>query len=130
MVGSRKYFPYLIACALLQSASGCVYANPIAKPKATAVVVSWYGKQFHGRTMACGETFDMYDESVVAHKTLPCGTKVLLTNPENGKSISVIVQDRGPKPKGRAFDLSYGAAKKLQIIKEGVAKLLVTIVHS
>lgn len=79
--------------------------------------------------MACGGRFDMYDETIVAHRSLPCGTKVMFTNPENSKTVYAVVRDYGPKPKGRNFDLSYGAAKKLQILDEGVAKLLATVIH-
>lgn len=85
--------------------------------------VSWYGKKFHGRKMANGWIYNMYDPSIAAHKTLPFGREVKLTNPKNGRSIIVIIKDRGPFIPGREFDISYAAAKKLDIVKQGVALL-------
>jgi len=86
------------------------------------VNVSWYGPKFHGRPMANGKKFDMNDATVVAHRFLPFGTKVRLTRLDNGKSVEVIVQDRGPYIKGRQFDLSFGAAKLLEMVDEGVVE--------
>lgn len=93
-------------------------------PDNTAIV-SWYGKKFDGQTMANGKEFDMDDPSVVAHKWLPFGTKVRLTR--KGKSIVVVVQDRGPYVKNRSFDLSRAAATKLGIKNTGVAECQVEI---
>jgi len=70
--------------------------------------------------MANGEIFDMYDPSVCAHKWLPFGTKVRLTRVDTGQSVEVIVKDRGPYIPNRHFDLSYAAAKKLDMVKVGV----------
>ncbi len=85
-------------------------------------VVSYYGKRFHGRLTASGDVFDMNDMTC-AHKTLKFGTKVEFTNPKNGKSIIVTVNDRGPYIKGRKFDLSKAAFAKIANINQGVAKL-------
>ncbi len=85
-------------------------------------VVSYYGKKFHGRLTASGEVFNMNDMTC-AHKTLKFGTKVEFTNPKNGKSIIVTVNDRGPYIKGRKFDLSKGAFAKIANIDQGVVKL-------
>ena len=90
-----------------------------------AMRASWYGKQFHGRLMANGKRFDMFDPKTVAHKSLPFGTKLKLTNPKNGRVIWVVVRDRGPYVKGRHIDLSYAAAKALGILQSGVATLRV-----
>lgn len=89
------------------------------------VTVSWYGPKFHGNNMANGREFNMYDESVVAHKWLPFGTKVKLTYKD--KSIVVRVQDRGPYVEGREFDLSKGAAEKLGMLAAGVVNCKVEI---
>jgi rare lipoprotein A len=86
------------------------------------VVASWYGSQHHGKLMANGKPFNMY-ANTVAHKKLPLGTPLTLTNPRNGASVQVQVTDRGPYIPGRNLDLSYGAARKLGVVQTGVAKL-------
>lgn len=88
---------------------------------------SYYGKQFHGRTTANGEKFDMYDLTA-AHKKLKFGTFLKVTNQNNGKSVIVRVNDRGPYAKGRIIDLSKGAATKLGMLHSGVAKVKLEIV--
>jgi rare lipoprotein A len=83
---------------------------------------SWYGKKFHGRPTSNGEIYNMYKISA-AHKTLPMGTYVRVTNTSNQKEIIVRVNDRGPFVKGRIIDLSYAAAKKIGILGPGTAKV-------
>lgn len=85
-------------------------------------VASWYGRKFHGRKTSNGETYDMYGFSA-AHKTLPMGVYVRVTNLENRREIVVRVNDRGPFVAGRIIDLSYGAAKQLGIVDSGTAKV-------
>ena len=85
---------------------------------------SWYGKKYHGRKTASGETYDMY-KLTAAHRTLKFGTIVKVTNTSNGRSLSVKVNDRGPFVSGRIIDLSYAAAKKLDFINQGVANVLI-----
>ncbi len=79
---------------------------------------SWYGKKFHGYKTSNGETYDMYSMSA-AHKTLPLPTFVRVKNLENGRSIIVKVNDRGPFHDDRIIDLSYAAASKLGILAKG-----------
>ena len=93
------------------------------------VMVSWYGENFHGKTMANGKIYNMNDVTVVAHKWLPFGTRIRLTRLENNKNIELVVQDRGPYVRGRIFDLSYGAAKKLGITEQGLATCMVEILE-
>jgi rare lipoprotein A len=93
------------------------------------VFFSWYGEFFHGRKMANGKIFDMYNENVIAHKTLAFGTIVEVFNPKNNIIILAVVEDRGPYIAGRDFDLSYAGAKKLDIIDEGVAKLQFRVIE-
>ena len=81
---------------------------------------SFYGAGFHGKKTATGEKFDQNDKTA-AHPTLPLGTKATVTNLENGASVDVRINDRGPYVKGRDIDLSKGAAKELGITKGGVA---------
>ena len=81
---------------------------------------SFYGAGFHGKKTATGEKFDQNDKTA-AHPTLPLGTKATVTNLENGTSVDVKINDRGPYVKGRDIDLSKGAAKELGMTKDGVA---------
>jgi rare lipoprotein A len=88
---------------------------------------SWYGEKYHGRKTACGEIFDMH-KLTAAHLSLPLVTIVKVTNLENGKSVVVKVNDRGPYVRGRIIDLSYAAAKKIGMLEDGVAKVKIEIV--
>jgi peptidoglycan lytic transglycosylase len=81
---------------------------------------SFYGKGFQGKKTATGEKFDQ-NEKTAAHPTLPLGTKATVTNLDNGNSVDVKINDRGPYVKGRDIDLSKGAAKELGMTKDGVA---------
>jgi rare lipoprotein A len=81
-------------------------------------VVSYYAHDFQGKLTSNGETFNMNDLTA-AHRTFPFGTKVRVTNLENGKSVVVRVNDRGPFVEGRIMDLSMGAAKEIGLIKNG-----------
>ena len=87
-------------------------------------IASWYGKDFHGKYTANGERYDMYALSG-AHKTLPLPTLVRVTNLENGRSIIVRINDRGPFVKERLIDLSYAAAKALDFTHQGTARVRV-----
>lgn len=80
--------------------------------------VSFYGRQFHGRSTASGERFDM-NAMTAAHKRLPFGTKVRVTNTGNGKSVIVRINDRGPFTRGRTIDLSKVAASRIGLIQRG-----------
>jgi rare lipoprotein A len=83
-------------------------------------LASWYGRDFHGRPTASGEIYDMYAPTA-AHKTLPLGSYLRVTNLTNGRSMVVRVNDRGPFVKGRIVDLSYAAARELGMLETGVA---------
>jgi len=83
---------------------------------------SWYGREFHGKTTASGEKFDM-NELTAAHKTLPFGTILEVRNLENGKAVRVKVNDRGPYRGSRIIDLSYAGAREIAMIKSGEAKV-------
>lgn len=87
---------------------------------------SYYAHKFHGRTTANGETYDMH-AMTCAHKSLPFNTKVRVTNRNNGRSIVLRVNDRGPFKKGRIVDVSYGAAKKLGMIQRGIVPVKVEV---
>ncbi len=83
---------------------------------------SYYADRFHGRLTANGERFNMH-EMTAAHKSLPFGSMVRVTNLANGKKVVVRINDRGPYIKGRIIDLSKGAAKEIGLIKKGVSKV-------
>jgi rare lipoprotein A len=83
-------------------------------------VASWYGKEFHGRPTANGEIYDMY-QPTAAHRTAPLGTYALVTNLNNGQSVRVRINDRGPYKGQRLLDLSYGAARQIEMVQPGLA---------
>lgn len=87
-------------------------------------LASWYGEDFHGKKTANGEIYDMYGRTC-AHKTLPLGTKVRISNVENGKSVEARVNDRGPFVEGRIVDLTLTIAKDLGMAEQGIAMVRV-----
>lgn len=89
---------------------------------------SFYADKYDGRKTASGEVFNQ-DEFTAAHKTLPFGTKCKVTNVKNGKSVEVVINDRGPFVKGRVIDLSKSAAIKLDFVKAGIADVEVEIIE-
>jgi rare lipoprotein A len=89
--------------------------------------VSWYGPGFHGRQTANGEIFDTNDMTM-AHRSLAFGSKVRVTNLDNGRSIVVRVNDRGPYVGGRIADLSHAAASRLGFVEEGVVHARIELI--
>ncbi len=89
---------------------------------------SWYGKPFHGRETSSGERYDMF-QFTAAHRLLPLGTYLKVTNLNNGRWVIVKVNDRGPVPKSRIIDLSYGAAQMLHMRAEGIGEVRLDIVQ-
>lgn len=87
-------------------------------------MASWYGRQFHGRKTASGDTFDMY-AMTAAHRSLPLNCYIRVTNKTNGKSVVVKVNDRGPFHGNRVLDLSYAAANKLGIAGSGTGNVTI-----
>lgn len=100
-----------------------VASNAVNKFKQTGLA-SWYGRQFHGRKTANGETFDM-NAFTAAHKTLPMSCYIKVTNKDNGKSVVVKVNDRGPFHGNRVLDLSYAAAKAIGLESKGVGNVVI-----
>jgi rare lipoprotein A len=92
-------------------------------------VASWYGADFHGRRTSSGEVYDMY-QLTCAHQTLPLGTMVMVTNLENGSSLELKVNDRGPFVKDRIIDVSYAAARMLGMWEKGTASVKVEVIGS
>jgi len=88
---------------------------------------SWYGRYHHGRKTANGERFDQ-NALTAAHPTLPLGTEATITNLDNGKSVRVIINDRGPYAKGRDLDLSRAAARQIGVTEDGAAPVRIDAV--
>lgn len=87
-------------------------------------LASWYGRQFNGRPTASGERFDMH-AMTAAHRSLPLNCYIRVTNQDNGKSVVVKVNDRGPFHGNRILDLSYGAAQQLGIANRGIGNVTI-----
>jgi len=83
-------------------------------------IASWYGEKFHGRKTSSGEVYDMYAKTA-AHRILPFGTHIEVTNLANGKKTAVRINDRGPFVKGRIIDLSYRGAREIGLVGPGTA---------
>ena len=91
-------------------------------------MASYYGRKFDGRRTASGETFDMH-ELTAAHRTLPFGSKVRVTNSANGRSVVVRINDRGPFHGGRLIDVSRAAAERLGLIAPGSGRVTLTLLE-
>ena len=91
-------------------------------------ISSFYAEDFHGKLTANGEVYDMYGLTA-AHKTMPLNTICRVTNLENDKSLILRINDRGPYIKGRILDCSYGAAKKLDFIKQGTTMVKIEVIE-
>jgi len=111
-IAGRMYYPLQSAAGYNETGTG-----------------SWYGRDFHGKLTANGERYDMHALSA-AHKTLPLPTLVRVTNLENGRSVIVRVNDRGPFVKNRVIDLSYAAANALAYTRQGTARVRVQVLGS
>ena len=120
---------FVLALTVLISESANSSQAPVKQASnhpTMTVKASWYGPGFHGRLTANGETYDMNGISV-AHKTLPFGTWLRVTNLKNNQLLFVRVNDRGPYIHGREIDLSLGAAKALAMTDQGVATVKMEI---
>ena len=121
-----------IAVSLTLLLFGCARKKKIPIPAAPAVgttevgVASWYGHPYHGRPAASGEIYDM-EKLTAAHRTLDFGTWVNVRNLENGKSVKVRINDRGPFVEGRVIDLSRAAARAIDMLGNGTARVRVEI---
>ncbi len=105
-----------------------IYSSPTGKYREEGIA-SWYGKKFHGRQTANGEKYDMYGMTA-AHKTLPFNTIVEVLNLDNGKKTVVRINDRGPFVKGRIIDLTKSAAKELDMIASGTARVRLRVLSN
>jgi len=129
--------PWIAVVALTATLVGCATPRgPVGMPppKAPPDTVqtgeaSWYGERHHGRRTASGEVYDMH-RLTAAHRALPLGTHVLVTNLRNGRSVEVRVNDRGPTVAGRIIDLSYAAARALGAIAAGTIPVSVRVLST
>jgi rare lipoprotein A len=90
---------------------------------------SWYGDTFHGQPTASGEIYDM-SQLTAAHRQAPLGSHAIVTNLDTGHSVQVRINDRGPFKKGRIIDLSHAAARQLDMLESGVARVKVEFLPS
>jgi rare lipoprotein A len=116
---------------VLVVAVGALYAAPawadfVGNMPRRTVMASWYGQEFSGRRTASGTPFDPRGLTA-AHKTLPLGTLIRVTNPKTGASVLVTVTDRGPFIGRRELDLSKAAAREVGILTRGVASVLLEV---
>jgi rare lipoprotein A len=130
--GPKKTAGFLLSLWLAAGLLGCggkpapLTASDVKgySEKGTA---SWYGGKYHGRLTANGERYDMH-AMTAAHRTLPFGVVVEVVNLENGRKTRVRINDRGPFKKGRIIDLSYAAARKLGMVRQGLARVKIRVV--
>ena len=131
--------PWAVGALLLLSA--CTPSKPpfpapapgVPLPPAVALsqqgIASWYGPGFHGKKTTSGTVYDQHGMTA-AHQTLPLGSSVRVTNLANGKSVTVLINDRGPFVKGRIIDLSYAAARAMDMIRPGTAPVVVEVMDT
>jgi len=121
--------------AILAIEGGCARKNaarvPVpAQPGATETgIASWYGAPYHGRPTSSGEIYDQ-EQLTAAHRTLPFGTWVEVTNLDNGKRVNVRITDRGPFVDGRIIDLSLAAAREIEMVGPGTARVRLKIIEA
>lgn len=136
-----KYLLFLLIIGLIFPACGITgrstSSNPTSKIPSKSTkgaasietgVASWYGPDFHGRQTANGEKYDQ-EGLTAAHRTLPFNTEVLVENLDNGRTVQVRINDRGPFAKDRIIDLSKGAATKVEMIGPGTARVRIYLVN-
>ncbi len=121
---TRLRLPARAAAACLLAGVSAAPAAALAPGRSETVLASFYGAELHGRPKANGERFDMR-ALTAAHRTLPFGTRLRVTNPANGRSVVVRITDRGPFTRGRGLDVSYAAARELGFVRAGTARLRV-----
>ena len=134
---SRRRLPWhALLLAALAVAGGCggnraarVPAPPVPGVYAEQGIASWYGVPFHGRRAANGDVYDMNQETA-AHRTLPFGSLVRVTNLDNGLQTEVRITDRGPFVEGRIIDLSFAAARAVDMVGAGIARVRLELLSS
>jgi len=121
------FFAFVIGCSVPPSKVSVPL--PAESRLSQTGVASWYGPGFHGNATASGDIYNQTDLTA-AHQTLPLGTRVMVTNLENGSSTQVMINDRGPFAKGRIIDLSYAAAQSINMVGPGTALVRIDVIDS
>jgi len=118
-----------VLLAMTVGAAGCAARQlPAADVGPWEGSASWYGVDFHGRRAADGSRYNMY-ELTAAHRTMEFGTRLLVTNLENGRTVKVTITDRGPFIEGRIIDLSFAAAQQIGMLDTGVARVRLEVIR-
>jgi rare lipoprotein A len=112
----------LCLCLLIVFVFSSCARTPRARTVTETGKASYYANKFQGRKTANGEIY-RHSKMTAAHRTLPFGTQVTVTNLKNGKTVNVRINDRGPFVKGRVIDLSRGAARKIDMVRDGVVNV-------
>jgi rare lipoprotein A len=120
---------YLILFSGILLISTCTHIRYREPANVQTGMASWYGPDFHGKTTSNAEVYNMYDLTA-AHRTLPFDTYVIVTNLNNGKSVTVRINDRGPFVEGRVIDLSYAAARIIDAVESGVVPVKLEVIES
>ncbi len=115
----------LLACCLAGTLALGAKAAVAHEAETQEGIASFYHDKFHGRTTASGEPFDQ-NQLTAAHPDLPFGTEVVVTRPDTGREVTVVINDRGPFVQGRIIDLSKRAARELGMLNRGVARVVIT----
>jgi rare lipoprotein A len=133
---SRRRLPLGTLLLVVLLTAGCRTVGPPVPPPAPPAdgwteegVASWYGHPFHGRTTASGEVYDM-EAMTAAHQELPFGTVVHVQNLDNGRAVTLRINDRGPFVGRRVLDVSRRAARELDMIGPGTARVRITVVEA
>jgi rare lipoprotein A len=132
-MGRGTFGVFGLAVIALLMLGACARAVVTAPPRPVVIgteetgLASWYGYPYHGRPTASGEIYDMYDLTA-AHASLPLGTRLMVSNLDNGRVVEVRINDRGPFVDGRILDLSYGAANVLGAVGPGVVPVKIRVI--
>ncbi len=114
----------LALVGMFLAASPALAQQAASGARAEVGIATWYGARAHGRRTADGGTFDRH-ALTAAHRTLPFNSRVRVTNLQNGRSVIVRITDRGPRAPGRIIDLSWAAARELDMVESGIARVRV-----
>ena len=123
---STRYWMLSAVLALAVGGGGCATSSPKPPEPVAAEIglASYYADRFHGRLTANGERYDR-QAFTAAHRRLPFGTQVVVTRLDDGRAVTVRINDRGPFVRGRVIDLSHAAAEKLGMLRQGVVEVRV-----
>jgi peptidoglycan lytic transglycosylase len=127
----RRFFFVIVFALLFVSACGPKKVQ-VAPPSGGELqgIASYYAEPYHGRKTASGEVFDTYQGLTAAHRTLPFNTLVRVKNESNGREVDVRINDRGPFVDGRVIDLSLRAAREIDMVRTGTARVKLTILKA